>query len=194
MIEIVFATHNPNKLIEVQQMLGEHIKIIGLNDIGCTEEIIENGKDLTENAKIKADYVFHTYQKNCFADDTGLEVEALNGEPGVFSARYAGEEKSSEANMQKLLDNLKGKSNRQAQFKTVICYRTKNETLFFEGICPGEILNEKQGDKGFGYDPIFKPHASKVSFAAMPANEKNKLSHRGLAFQKLIAYLTELRQ
>lgn len=194
MIEIVFATHNPNKLIEVQQMLGEHIKIIGLNDIGCTEEIIENGKNLTENAKIKADYVFHTYQKNCFADDTGLEVEALNGEPGVFSARYAGEEKSSEANMQKLLDNLKRKSNRQAQFKTVICYRTNNETLFFEGICPGEILNEKQGDKGFGYDPIFKPYASKVSFAAMPVNEKNKLSHRSLAFQKLIAYLTQLRQ
>lgn len=189
--QIVFATHNPNKLKEVQSMVPSHIEILGLNDIGCHEEIIEDGKDLTENAQIKADYVFNYYGKNCFADDTGLEVEALDGEPGVFSARYAGEAKSSEANMQKLLSNLKGKSNRKAQFRTVICYRTEKETLFFEGICKGKILSEKQGEEGFGYDPIFKPEKNELSFAEMPANVKNEISHRGQAFRKFYSFLKE---
>lgn len=189
--QIVFATHNPNKLKEVQSMVPSHIKILGLNDIGCQEEIIEDGKNLVENARIKADYVFNNYGKNCFADDTGLEVEALHGEPGVFSARYAGEAKSSEANMQKLLSNLKGKSNRKAQFRTVICYRTEKETLFFEGICKGKILSEKQGEEGFGYDPIFKPEESELSFAEMPANVKNEISHRGRAFRKFYSFLKE---
>lgn len=187
--QIVFATHNLNKLAEVKAMVGKHIQILGLNDIGCVEEIIENGKSLNENAQIKADYVYNIYGKSCFADDTGLEVEALNGDPGVYSARYAGEDKSSEANMKKLIYNLTNQNNRNAQFRTVICFRNEHETLFFEGICKGEILLKKQGNKGFGYDPIFKPLTSKLSFAEMPANLKNKISHRGLAFEKFYKFL-----
>ena len=188
-LQIVFATHNAHKLKEVQSMVPSHVEILGLNDIDCHDEIIEDGKDLTENAQIKADYVFNNYAKICFADDTGLEVEALNGEPGVYSARYAGSDKSGDANMDKLLLNLKCKTNRKAQFRTVICYKTKTETLFFEGICKGEILTAKRGEEGFGYDPIFKPDESKVSFAEMPSSEKNKISHRGRAFAKFYNYL-----
>ncbi len=190
-LEIVFATHNANKLKEVQRMVPNHIKILGLDDLNCHEEIIEDGKDLTENAQIKADYVFNNYGEICFADDTGLEVEALNGEPGVYSARYAGIEKSSDANMDKLLFNLKNESNRKAQFKTVICYKTKTETIFFEGICKGEILKAKSGNKGFGYDPIFKPLESDVSFAEMSSSAKNEISHRGRAFKKFYDYLKD---
>ena len=189
--QIVFATHNLNKLKEVQSIVPNNIEIIGLDDIGCHEEIIENGKNLTENAQIKADYVFKTYGKSCFADDTGLEVDALNGEPGVYSARYAGANRSSEANMEKLLNNLKGKTNRDAQFKTVIYYRTPTETLFFEGICKGKILSAKQGEKGFGYDPIFKPNESEISFAEMPPQLKNEISHRGKAFLKFYSFLNK---
>jgi len=189
--QIVFATHNLNKLKEVQSIVPNNIEIIGLDDIGCHEEIIENGKNLTENAQIKADYVFNTYGKSCFADDTGLEVDALNGEPGVYSARYAGANRSSEANMEKLLNNLKGKTNRDAQFKTVIYYRTPTETLFFEGICKGKILSAKQGEKGFGYDPIFKPNESEISFAEMPPQLKNEISHRGKAFLKFYSFLNK---
>ena len=189
--QIVFATHNLNKLKEVQSIVPNNIEIIGLDDIGCHEEIIENGKNLTENAQIKADYVFNTYGKSCFADDTGLEVDALNGEPGVYSARYAGANRSSEANMEKLLNNLKGKTNRDAQFKTVIYYRTPTETLFFEGICQGKILSAKQGEKGFGYDPIFKPNESEISFAEMPPQLKNEISHRGKAFLKFYSFLNK---
>jgi XTP/dITP diphosphohydrolase len=189
--QIVFATHNLNKLKEVQSIVPNNIEIIGLDDIGCHEEIIENGKNLTENAQIKADYVFNTYGKSCFADDTGLEVDALNGEPGVYSARYAGAEKSSEANMEKLLNNLQNKTNRNAQFKTVICYRTQTETMFFEGICQGKILSAKQGEKGFGYDPIFKPNESEISFAEMPPQLKNEISHRGKAFLKFYSFLNK---
>nr|WP_188406868.1 non-canonical purine NTP diphosphatase [Psychroflexus salis] len=188
-MEIVFATHNLNKLKEVQDMVPSNIKILGLNDINCHEEIIEDGSTLTENAQIKADFVFENYGMSCFADDTGLEVEALQGEPGVFSARYAGEEKNSEANMQKILNNLVGKSNRKAHFKTIICYKTPTENLFFEGLCKGEILTEKQGEKGFGYDPIFKPDESELSFAEMLSTKKNEISHRGRAFAKFYEYL-----
>lgn len=187
--QLVFATHNHNKIIEVQQMVNHGIEILGLHDIGCHEDIVENGKNLNENAHLKAEYVFSTYGINCFADDTGLEVEALQGAPGVYSARYAGEEKNSEANMQKLLQKLVGKENRKAQFRTVICYRTSTETYFFEGICKGEILQEKQGDKGFGYDPIFKPNEQKESFATMPSSLKNKISHRAIAFSKFYNFL-----
>lgn len=187
--QIVFATHNKNKLAEVQSMVPKHIEILGLEDIGCKDEIIEDGKTLAENAKIKAEYVFEHFGKCCFADDTGLEVEALDGEPGVYSARYAGAEKSSEANIEKLLGKLVGKTNRKAQFRTLICYRTADEAMFFEGICKGEILHQKQGNKGFGYDPIFKPDTSEKSFAEMPAELKNQISHRGLAFQQFYAFL-----
>jgi len=191
-VKIVFATHNQHKLIEVQALLPKSIELLSLTDINCTQEIPETANTLQGNAKLKADFVTSNYTYSCFADDTGLEVASLNGEPGVYSARYAGAEANAENNMQKLLINLEGKTNRKAQFKTVIALNLKGEQHLFEGICKGEILYKKQGEQGFGYDPIFKPEGFDTSFAEMTMQEKSAISHRGKAIQELVAFLADL--
>ena len=190
-MELVFATNNLHKLQELQAMLGNQIKLLSLKDIQCFEEIPEEQPTLEGNARQKSLYVSDNYNYNCFADDTGLEIEALNGEPGVYSARYAGEEKSAEANMNKVLSKLAKINTRNARFRTVISLIINGEEKQFEGIVEGEILHEKRGDAGFGYDPIFQPKGYNESFAEMNLSEKNKISHRGRAVQKLVAYLKE---
>lgn len=191
-MEIVFATHNRNKLNELQQIVPPNIKLISLSEIGCNEDIVEDGSTIEENAIIKANYVYKKYGYSCFADDTGLCVEALNGAPGVFSARYSGPQKNVNDNINRLLEDLHDKTNRKAYFKTVIAYKAQNQEKIFTGICNGEILEEKKGENGFGYDPIFLPKDHKHSFAEMDANTKNKISHRGLATQSLIEFLNTL--
>ena len=190
-MKLVFATNNVNKLKEVQQLLQNSIEILSLNDINCFDEVAETETTLEGNAKLKADYITKNFGYNCFADDTGLEVASLDGKPGVYSARFAGEPRSSERNMDKLLSELKGKTNRNAQFRTAICLNIDNTQFIFEGICKGEILKEKKGEKGFGYDPVFAPKGFNTSFAEMSAEEKNKISHRGLAIQHLVKFLKE---
>lgn len=192
-MKIVFATNNLNKLAEVQKMLPNSIELLTLNDINCFDEIDETETTLEGNAKLKADYITEKFGYNCFADDTGLEVESLDNKPGVYSARYAGLENNSENNMQKLLDELENKSNRKAQFRTVIALNLNNEQFLFEGICKGEITTEKQGNEGFGYDPIFKPNGFNNSFAEMTSEEKNSISHRGNAIKKLVTFLSEYK-
>ena len=191
-MKLVFATNNLHKLKEVQEMLSNSIEVLSLKDIGCFEDIEETERTLEGNAKLKADYITKKYGFDCFADDTGLEVEALDGDPGVYSARYAGEHGNAEKNMEKLLIELKNKSNRKAKFKTIIALNLTNKQYLFEGICEGEILNEKTGVKGFGYDPIFKPSSASCSFAEMNSEEKNIISHRGIAIQKLVKFLNSL--
>ena len=188
-MKLVFATNNLNKLKEVQEMLPEAIELLSLKDIGCDEEIEETATTLEGNAQIKANHITNNYNYNCFADDTGLEVEALQGEPGVYSARYAGEPANAENNMQKLLQNLQNTSTRNAQFRTSICLNIDGKQFFFDGICKGEVLTEKKGEKGFGYDPIFQPEGYNKSFAEMSSEDKNNISHRGLAIKKLIDFL-----
>lgn len=188
-MKIVFATNNINKVKEVQALLPKTISLLSLKDIDCLEDIPETSNTIEGNALQKANYVFENYKVPCFADDTGLEVEALNGEPGVFSARYAGEEKNAEKNMKKLLTKLNDKTNRKAQFKTVIALVGLEKTQSFEGICKGSITNQKNGDKGFGYDPIFKPENYESTFAQMSLETKNQIGHRGKAVKKLISYL-----
>ena len=188
-MKIVFATNNPNKIFEIQSMLPESIEIISLESIGCLEDIPETQPTIEGNAIQKANYVLEKYGYDCFADDTGLEVEALNGEPGVFSARYASEQRDANDNMNKLLLELKNKSNRKAQFKTVICLNLKGKQHLFTGIAVGEITMEKAGTGGFGYDPIFKPQGYQHTFAQIPLSEKNTMSHRGKATQQLIDFL-----
>lgn len=188
--KLVFATNNRNKLKEVQAMLPDY-ELLCLEDIGCTEEIPETADTLEGNALLKAKYVKDKFGLDCFADDTGLEVIALNNEPGVYSARYAGEDKSSEANMEKLLYKLKDKSDRHARFRTVITLITNTETTNFEGIVEGEILSSKQGSEGFGYDPVFMPDGYEISFAEMSLAEKNKISHRARAVKALINHLNK---
>ncbi len=190
MKKLVFATHNKNKLKEVQNLLPQY-EIVDLDAIGCHEEIIEDGSTLEENALIKARYVQEHYKLSCFADDTGLEVDALNGAPGVYSARYAGTHGDSEKNMNKLLNALGDKKNRKAQFRTVIALKTDSAELLFEGVCPGSITEEKRGNDGFGYDPIFKAQGLEVTFAEMDLGSKGAISHRGLAIKKLIDYLSK---
>jgi len=185
---LVFATNNQHKLIEVKQLLPEY-HIISLKEINCFDDIPETENTLQGNAILKADYITKKFGYNCFADDTGLEVEVLNNEPGVYSARYAGEDNNSENNIHKLLNNLKNKKNRKAQFRTVVALNLNEKQYLFEGICQGTILNEKQGESGFGYDPIFKPSGYKKSFAEMSLNEKGNISHRGKAIKKLIKFL-----
>lgn len=187
-MKIVFATHNQNKLQEVAALLPE-IELLSLTDIGCTEDIEETATTLEGNAKIKADYITKKYGYPCFADDTGLLVNSLNGEPGVYSARYAGEHGNAEKNMNLLLKNLSTQQDRTAYFKTVICLNLNTKQYSFEGICNGEILIKKTGEKGFGYDPIFKPNGFDISFAEMDMESKGKISHRGLAVKKLIEFL-----
>jgi XTP/dITP diphosphohydrolase len=193
-MKLVFATNNLNKLKEVQEMLLNAIEIVSLKDISCFDEVEETETTLEGNAKLKATYITQKFGYNCFADDTGLEVASLDGKPGVYSARYSGEPANSEKNMQKLLTELKGKENRKAQFRTAICLNLNGKQYLFEGVCKGEILKEKQGEKGFGYDPIFKPTGFSKSFANMNLEEKNKVSHRGIAIQKLIDFLLNLKQ
>ena len=188
---LVFATNNRHKLDEVRAIVGDRVEVLSLNDIECHDEIPETADTLQGNALIKARYIYDKYGLNCFADDTGLEVEALGGEPGVYSARYAGEECSSEANMQKLLHNLTGKSNRNAQFRTVIALIINGEEKLFNGIVKGSITEEKRGDSGFGYDPIFIPEGFSESFAQMSSEQKNSISHRYRATEQLSNYLKE---
>ncbi len=191
-MKLVFATNNLNKLKEVKKMLPNSIELLSLKDINCFDKIEETEITLEGNAQLKANYITNKFGYNCFADDTGLEVESLNGKPGVFSARFAGEPSNSEKNMQKLLSELKNKSNRKAQFRTALALNIQKNKFLFEGICLGEILKEKQGNKGFGYDPVFKPKGFDKSFAEMNAKEKNSISHRGIAIQKLIQFLTSI--
>lgn len=192
-MKLVFATNNLNKLKEVQEMLSNSIQILSLKDINCFDEVDETEPTLEGNAKLKADYITQNFGYNCFADDTGLEVESLNGKPGVYSARFAGEPPNSENNMQKLLSGLENKKNRKAQFRTAICLNIDKKQFLFEGVCKGEISLKKQGEKGFGYDPIFKPEGSNLSFAEMSSEEKNKISHRGIAIQKLVTFLSNYK-
>jgi len=191
-MKLVFATNNLHKLREVQEMLSNAIEVLSLKDIGCFEDIEETESTLEGNAKLKADYITEKYGFDCFADDTGLEVEALDGKPGVYSARYAGEHGNAEKNMEKLLNELQNKSSRKAKFRTIIALNLRNKQYLFEGICDGEILNEKSGVKGFGYDPIFKPKNASSSFAEMNSEEKNIISHRGIAIQELVQFLNSL--
>ncbi|MCD8400578.1 non-canonical purine NTP diphosphatase [Tenacibaculum finnmarkense] len=188
-MKLVFATNNLNKLAEVQKMLPNSIELLSLKDINCFDDIQETATTLEGNAKIKANHITDNFKLNCFADDTGLEVESLNGKPGVYSARYAGEPSNSENNMQKILTELNKTENRKAQFRTAICLNLNGQQFLFDGICKGDILTEKQGEKGFGYDPIFKPQNVNKSFAQMTSEEKNAISHRGLAIQKLVEFL-----
>ena len=191
-MKIVFATNNQNKIKEVQSLIPKSIELLSLKDIGCFEEIEETEKTLKGNAKLKADYISQNYGYDCFADDTGLEVEVLNGAPGIFSARYAGEDSNSVNNMNKLLAELNSATNRKAQFQTIITLNLNRKQFFFDGICKGEILKEKSGISGFGYDPIFKPENYDLSFAEMSLEEKGKISHRGKAVSKLVAFLRSL--
>lgn len=192
-MELVFATNNQHKLEELQALLGSKIRLLSLNDIGCTDEIPEEQPTLEGNAGQKAFYVFNKFGYNCFADDTGLEIEALNGEPGVYSARFAGEEKNPLANMDKVLRLLGKIKNRKARFRTVISLVIDGAETQFEGIVEGEILTAKQGDKGFGYDPLFMPAGFRKTFAEMDMSEKNGISHRGRAVEKLVQYLNSIK-
>lgn len=191
-MQIVFASSNKNKIIEIQSMLPATIKILSLEDIGCYEDIPETADTIEGNAILKANYVTNKYGYDCFADDTGLEVAVLNGEPGVFSARYAGEQRSADDNMNKLLNALNNKSNRTAQFKTVIALNRNGSQKLFTGIAAGEIALEKSGNGGFGYDPIFKPLGFRETFAELSLEIKNDISHRGKATKELLHYLKEM--
>lgn len=193
-MKLVFATNNLNKLKELQNLLGEEIELLSLADINCDDEIPEDYETLEENASQKAQYIFDKFNVNCFADDTGLEIEALNNEPGVYSARYAGEEKDAKANMKKVLENLNGIENRKSRFRTVISLIIDGKENQFEGIVEGNILEKERGIDGFGYDPIFEPKGYDISFAEMDMTEKNKISHRGLAVRKLVDYLLSLKR
>lgn len=186
---LVFATNNKHKLKEVVTILSNNIKLLSLNDINCNIDIPETANTLEDNALLKAKYIYDNYNMNCFADDTGLEIEALNNEPGVYSARYAGENKDPEANMLKVLDALKKETNRKARFRTVISLIIDGKQYSFEGIINGKITDCKQGNSGFGYDPIFIPEGYNQTFAELGDNIKNKISHRALAINKLCNFL-----
>lgn len=188
-MKLVFATHNKNKFLEVKAMLPEQIELLSLDDIGCHEDIPETGDTIEANAVLKAKYVYDTYQLACFADDTGLEVRSLNNEPGVYSARYAGVENDSQANIDKLLKNLKGKNDRSARFKTVIAYLSDTSEKMFLGVCEGEIIGKEKGDSGFGYDPVFQPLGFESTFAEMTLDQKSAIGHRGKAMRQLLDFL-----
>ena len=188
-MNIVFATNNAHKIKEVRQMLPKDIVILNLKDIDCNEELPETGTTLQANAQQKARYIFEKYGMDCFADDTGLEVESLNGRPGVYSARFAGEQSRSDENIQKLLFEMGGHENRKAKFRTVICLYLKNEIHFFEGTVSGKIAGSESGESGFGYDPVFIPEGEERTFSEMSAEEKNSISHRRRAVDELIQFL-----
>ena len=192
MKELVFATNNAHKLEEIRAILGDKMHVLSLNDINCHEDIPETADTLEGNAALKAEYIFTHYGKDCFADDTGLEVEALNGAPGIYSARYAGGDgHDSEANMTKLLANMEDKENRKARFRTAICLIEGGKKHYFDGIVNGEIIRVRRGGEGFGYDPIFMPEGYSETFAEMGNDEKNKISHRARAVAKLCKYLNK---
>ena len=188
-MQLVFASSNKNKIKELQALLPSTIQIVSLEDIGCHEDIPETADTIEGNAILKANYVTEKFGLNCFADDSGLEVDALNGEPGVFSARYAGEPKNDDNNTNKLLANLKDKANKKANFKTVICLNLNGKQHLFTGIINGKITEEKIGDNGFGYDPVFIANGYSQTFAELTMEEKSKISHRGLAVQQLVEFL-----
>jgi len=190
-MQLVFATNNQNKLNELQNLLGKEFELLSLSDINCKQEIPEDHDTLEENASQKAQFIYDKYEINCFADDTGLEIQSLNNEPGVYSARYAGEAKNSQANMRRVLEKLEGIENRKARFRTVISLFLKGKEYQFEGIVNGNILLAGKGKDGFGYDPIFQPSGYQESFAEMDMTEKNKISHRGMAVRKLVAFLQD---
>lgn len=187
--KMVVATNNAHKLKEIAAILGQEIELLSLKDIQCYADIPETADTLEGNARQKAMYIYENYGMDCFADDTGLEVESLGGAPGVFSARYAGDGHDSEANMQKLLKELAGKENRKAQFRTVICLIRNGKEHLFEGIVKGEIIQEKRGGAGFGYDPIFVPEGYDLTFAELGDDVKNTISHRARAVEKLCQFL-----
>lgn len=189
MKKLIFATGNPNKVKEVNQMLGDQYEILSLKDIGCHEDIPETRPTIEGNALQKAEYVLEHYEVDCFSEDTGLEVDAINGEPGVLSARYAGPSRDSQANMDLVLQKLEGKESRTARFRTVIALKLEGETHTFEGVAEGVIRMERSGDGGFGYDPIFEPIGYDRTFAELTSDEKNAISHRGKAVRKLVAFL-----
>ncbi len=188
-MKLVFATHNDHKLKEVQQLLPKNIELLSLKDIRCFDEIPETGDTLEQNAKIKADYVTQTHGMDCFSDDTGLLVDALDGAPGVYSARYAGEQKNALDNMVKLLSEMEGTDDRSAHFKTVVHLNWQGESFTFDGTVEGQITTKPFGEGGFGYDPIFKPDGYDKTFGELPSKTKNAISHRGRAIQKLVAFL-----
>lgn len=187
--KLVVATNNAHKLEEISAILGDEMELLSLKDINCHADIPETANTLEGNARQKAMYIYENYGMDCFADDTGLEVDALNGAPGVFSARYAGDGHDSEANMQKLLKELEGKENRKAQFRTAICLIMEGKEYLFEGIVKGEIIAEKRGSAGFGYDPIFVPEGYEQTFAELGNDIKNTISHRARAVEKLCKFL-----
>lgn len=193
-MQLVFASNNKNKIKEIQLLLPDSIQILSLEDIGCTEDIPETADTIEGNAILKANYVTQKYGYDCFADDSGLEVAALNGEPGVFSARYAGEPKNDENNIDKLLANLKDVNNKKANFKTIICLNLKGEQHLFTGIINGQIIEERIGNNGFGYDPIFVADGYQKTFAELSLEEKARISHRGIAVKELITFLQKQHQ
>src|ERR1035437_2720379 len=192
MMELVFATNNKHKLEELAHLAGEKFKLLSLHEINCFDDIAETADTLEGNAAIKARYIWEKFGKNCFADDTGLEVEALDGRPGVYSARYAGEDQNSAANLARLLVELEGKENRKARFRTVICLIIEGKEFFFEGIVNGHITIDHRGAEGFGYDPVFQPEGIAQTFAEMDMEAKSKISHRGIATERLISFLKSL--
>ena len=191
MLQLVFATNNKNKIKEIKKLIGDSIELLSLADINCSEDIPETSDTIAGNALQKAQYVFEKYGYNCFADDTGLEIESLNSEPGIYSARYAGTQRDANDNMAKVLTNLKDEVNRNAHFKTVIALIIDGNESLFEGIAEGEITETKSGSKGFGYDPIFKPIGYETTFSEMSLDEKNEISHRGKAVRQLSTFLIE---
>jgi XTP/dITP diphosphohydrolase len=189
-MKLIFASHNEHKTTEIRQLLPPEIQLLSLNDLNYHDEIEESAATLEGNALLKATHVFTLFKLPCFADDSGLEVEALDNRPGVYSARYAGEPKNDDRNIAKLLDDLKGSTNRSARFRTVITLILPTKTLSFEGIIEGEITHEKKGSNGFGYDPVFQPIESSITFAQMSMEQKNTISHRALALEKMISFLS----
>lgn len=188
-MQLVFATNNKNKIKEIKNLIDNSIELLSLEDINCLEDIPETANTIAGNALQKAKYVFDKYGYNCFADDTGLEIESLYNEPGIYSARYAGPQRDASDNMNKVLDNLKGIQNRNAHFKTVIALIIDGKETLFEGIAKGEITTTKSGTEGFGYDPIFKPEGYNITFSEMSLEEKNKISHRAKATKQLVNFL-----
>lgn len=189
--QLVFATNNRHKLDEVAAKTGDKFKLLTLDDIGCTEDIEETGSTFHENASIKSHYIFSHYQLDCFGDDSGLEIDALNGEPGIYSARYAGTHGDHDANINKVFTQLGDNPIRTARFRTVISLIWKGNEYFFEGTVEGTIRHERSGAEGFGYDPIFQPNGYDITFAEMGMEEKNAISHRAIAMEKLLAFLKE---
>ena len=190
-MELIIASQNQNKLVEFKKILGDKINLFSLSDIGLNQEIPENEKTIKKNAMFKAKFVNTQTGKNVFADDTGLEIDSLNGEPGVYSARYSGVERNSDKNIELVLNKLKNKANRNSRFKTIISLIIDGKSVNFEGVVEGKITEEKRGSNGFGYDPIFQPNGYSSTFGEMSLKEKNKISHRSIAINKMVQYLKE---